>query len=144
VDLSRLLPDWIVPGLWLLGVALVTLLLVHGRRLGPLVVEPLPVTIKALESTTSLGRLYERARDRDHAADLLAAGSARRLGPLLGLGDSESARADLIAALADRTGRRTEDLAGLFSHPRTRIRTDADLVALAQDLHRLEEEVRTR
>lgn len=144
VDLSRLLPDWIVPGLWLLGVALVTLLLVHGRRLGPLVVEPLPVTIKALESTTSLGRLYERARDRDHAAGLLVAGSARRLGPLLGLGDGEAARADLVAALAERTGRRTEELAALLSHPRPRIRTDADLVTLAQDLHRLEEEVRTR
>lgn len=142
VGISRLLPDWLVPSLWLVGVAALSLLLVRGRRLGPLVVEPVPVTIKALESTTSLGRLYEQARDRAHAGDLLVAGTARRLAPLLGMADG-AARADLVVAIAERTGRRTEEIAALLpEHARQVVRTDADLVRLAQDLHRIEEEVR--
>ena len=39
-------------------------LLWRGRRLGRLVVEPLPVVVQAVESTESRGRLYRRARDR--------------------------------------------------------------------------------
>lgn len=144
VDLGRLLPDWLIPSLWLIGVATLTWLLVRGRRLGPLVVEPVPVTIKALESTTSLGRLYERARDRGHAAELLVAGSVRRLAPQLGLAAGADRR-DVVTALAERTGRRTEELTALFpDSAATVVRTDADLVALAQNLHRLEEEVRNR
>lgn len=146
VGLSRLLPPWLVPSLWLLAVATLALLLVRGRRLGPLVVEPIPVTIKALESTTALGRLYEQARDRVHAADLLVDGTARRLGLALGLAEY-SPRADLARAVADRTGRGLAEVSALLpdrGRIAESIRSDADLVALAQNLHQLEEEVRTR
>ena len=146
VRLSRLLPDWLYPSLWLLGVATLALLLVRGRRLGPLVVEPVPVRIKALESTTGLGRLYEKARDRTHAAGLLVDGSARRLAPLLGLPDGV-ARAELARVVAERTGRPVAEVSALFPEPATiatQVRSDADLVALAQNLHRTEEEVRSR
>jgi hypothetical protein len=146
IGVSRLVPGWVGPGLWLLGIAAVILLLVRGRRLGPLVVEPLPVAVKALESTTALGRLYERARDRAHAADLLVEGAARRLTTAVGLGDRAS-RTDLVEAVATRTGRPVSAVAGLLA-PRdvltTTIRRDTDLVELAQSLQQLEEEVRTR
>lgn len=146
VGLSRLLPDWLVPALWLLGIATLALLLVSGRRLGPLVVEPVPVTIKALESTTALGRLYEQARDRPHAADLLVTGTARRLGPLLGLAEN-TPRTELVRATAERTAWSVAEVAALLPDRdaiKASVRSDTDLVALAQNLHRLEEEVRTR
>lgn len=146
VGLSRLLPDWLIPSLWLLAVSAGALLLWRGRRLGPLVTEPVPVTIKALESTTALGRLYERARDRPHAARLLIEGSAGRLASHLGLSASLT-RDELVRAVAAETGRPVEAVTTLLPEPsriRESVRSDADLVTLAQNLHHLEEEVRTR
>ncbi|MGO4256140.1 DUF4350 domain-containing protein [Marmoricola sp. RAF53] len=145
VDLSRLLPDWLVPTAWLLGVAALALLIQRGRRLGPLVVEPVPVTIRALESTASLGRLYEKARDRSHAAALLVEGTAERLAARLGTAPTAT-RAELVRAVAARTGRPVARVAELLPEPAdipAHVRSDTDLVALAQDLHQLEEEVRT-
>lgn len=145
VSLSRLLPPWLVPSLWLIGIATLALLLVRGRRLGPLVVEPVPVTIRALESTTSLGRLYEKARDRDHAAALLVAGTAERLAVRLGTAPTAT-RAELVRAVAARTGRpvaRVEALLPEAAGTTHHVHSDTDLVALAQDLLQLEEEVRT-
>lgn len=137
--IGRLLPRWLVPSLWLVGLALAALLLQRARRLGPLVTEPMPVTIRALESTTALGRLYEQARDRDHAAALLAAGTAGRLRVLLGVSPASGAD-DLVRAVAARTGRGITQVAALLAGS---ARTDAELVALAQELTQLEEEVRT-
>ena len=82
---GRLLPDWIVPGLWIAGaIAMLALLLWRVRRLGPLVIEPLPVDGKAIETTRSRGRLYRKAGDRAHAAEALrraARTPARRPAP---------------------------------------------------------------
>jgi len=136
---GRLLPRWLVPSVWLLGIAALALLLQRARRLGPLVTEPMPVTIKALEATTALGRLYEKSRDRWHAAELLVDGTLGRLRRTLGAAPGAS-RDDVVRAVAMRTGRPVDQVAGLFD---TLVRTDADLVALAQELTQLEEEVRT-
>lgn len=136
---GRLLPRWLVPSVWLLGIAAVALLLQRARRLGPLVTEPMPVTIRALESTTALGRLYERARDRWHAADLLIEGTTRRLRQQLGTSPSAT-REELVRAVATRTGRPAEQITGLLERV---VKNDADLVALAGELTQLEEEVRT-
>jgi hypothetical protein len=136
---GRLLPPWLVPSVWLLAIAAVALLLQRGRRLGPLVTEPMPVTIRALESTTALGRLYERARDRWHAADLLVEGTVRRLRSTLGTSPT-APREDVVRAVAVRTGRPVQQVASLLDRV---VRTDADLVALANELTQLEEEVRT-
>ena len=72
-ELAAVLPDWLVPALLLVAVAAVLALLWQGRRFGPLVVEPLPVTVRADETEASRGRLYPAARDRQHAADVLRA-----------------------------------------------------------------------
>ena len=71
VSLRTLLPEWIFPGLWIAGATVLALLLWRVRRLGPLVTEPLPVTVKAIETTQSRGRLYRKAGDRAHAAQAL-------------------------------------------------------------------------
>jgi hypothetical protein len=144
-DVGRLLPPWLVPAAWLLCIAALALLLQRGRRLGPLVVEPVPVTIRALESTTALGRLYEKARDRRHAANLLVEGTAGRLRQLLGAAPSAT-REELLRAIALRTGRSVEQIRALLPDPvaiEKNVRSDADLVTLAQELTQLEEEVRT-
>lgn len=143
VGLSGLLPDWLAPGLWMLAAAAVAFLLWRGRRLGPLVTEPLPVAVKALESTTALGRLYERARDREHAASLLVAGTVGRLAAGFGLGPG-AGRDAVAQVLAARTGWTPDHIrARLPAGPdlTKRARRDTDLVALAHDLRKLEDEV---
>jgi hypothetical protein len=136
---GRLLPKWLVPSVWLIAIAAIALLLQRGRRLGPLVTEPMPVTIKALESTTALGRLYEKARDRGHAATLLVDATLGRLRIALGSAPGAT-RDDVVRAVAMRTSRSVQEVADLLGND---VRTDADLVALAQELTQLEEEVRT-
>ena len=85
-SLRAQLPGGLVPALWLLAVAVLATMLWRGRRLGPLVVEPLPVVVKAVESTRGRGRLYARVRDRPHAAGILRAATRRRLAARLRLG----------------------------------------------------------
>jgi hypothetical protein len=72
-ELSTVLPGWLSPALLLAAVAALLALLWQGRRFGPLVVEPLPVTVRADETEASRGRLYRAAKDRRHAADALRA-----------------------------------------------------------------------
>ncbi len=76
--LAELVPPWLVPGVVLLGGALLATMLWQGRRFGPLVVEPLPVTVRADETETSRGRLYRAAGDPQHAADALRADARAR------------------------------------------------------------------
>ncbi|WP_188037600.1 DUF4350 domain-containing protein, partial [Actinotalea sp. JY-7885] len=75
---GSLLPDWTGPVGLLAGFLVVVLALWRGRRLGPVVTEPLPVTVRAAETTLGRGRLYRRGRSRGHAAASLRAGMARR------------------------------------------------------------------
>ena len=82
---APLAPAWVQPALWLLGSAVLALCLWRGRRLGRLVVEPLPVVVRAVETTESRGRLYRRARDRGRAVAVLQAATTRRLTSYLGL-----------------------------------------------------------
>ncbi|MCW2793060.1 MAG: secreted protein, partial [Nocardioides sp.] len=61
VSLATLLPRWVRPGVWLGGAAMIALVLWRGRRFGALATEPLPVVVKAIETTRSRGRLYRKA-----------------------------------------------------------------------------------
>ena len=79
VGISSLLPPSLVPGLYLLLASTLGLILWRGRRLGPLVTEPLPVVVRAAESTQSRGRIYRRTGDRRHAAAILVDAARRRL-----------------------------------------------------------------
>ncbi len=141
LGVGELVPDWVEPGLWLLGLVVVGTMLWRGRRLGPLVSEPLPVTVSAIESTQSHGRLYRKSRDRPHAAAVLREASRSRLAQQLALpGGSDSAT--LTRALAARVGRPLPELDALLSPSSPPPTTDRDLVELATRLTALEREVR--
>jgi hypothetical protein len=137
-SVSAQLPRGLFPALWLVVAAVGATMLWRGRRLGPLVVEPLPVVVKAVESTQGRGRLYRRVRDREHAAAVLRAATVRRLVVRLRLP---------VATGPDRLARVVADLTGnpvdtvrevLATRP---VGDDAALTRLAGDLARLEREV---
>lgn len=129
-------PAWTGPALAILSVAIVALALVRGRRLGRLVREPLPVVVRAIETTESRGRLYRRAGDTGRAAAVLRAATADRLGRRLAVAPA-TGRAGLVPAVAVATGRPTDEVAGILFGPAPR--DDAALIHLAQQLTDLEE-----
>ncbi|WP_298460371.1 DUF4350 domain-containing protein [uncultured Cellulomonas sp.] len=136
--LGDLVPPWAaLLGLQALVVAAVAAVW-RGRRLGRLVTEPLPVTVRAAETTRGRGRLYRRARAYGHASAALRAGTASRAATRLGLPRSAGAPA-VIDALARATGRPTDEIAGLLYGPPPT--DDAGLTRLARRLDDLESEV---
>ena len=137
--LSAILPPWLGLASVAVGLALLAMMFWRGRRLGPLVVEPLPVTVKAVESTVGRGRLYSRARDRDHAARNLRDATAVRLAEHLSL-PRGTGLDQLVPVVAMRIGRPTAEIRGLLE-PRP-VPDDAALTLLAQQLTELEREVR--
>jgi hypothetical protein len=139
VGLGALLPDWLGPALWLVTLAAVGLVVWRARRLGPLATEPLPVVVKAIETTRSRGRLYRRSRDRAHAADTLRAATRRRLRERLRLGAGDEMA--LLREVARRTDRSLDEVVALLG-PAPPPPTDSALVALATDLTVLDQEVR--
>ncbi|WP_134766939.1 DUF4350 domain-containing protein [Nocardioides sp. 1609] len=141
VDVWSLVPDWIRPGLAVVVLAVVGLIFWRGRRLGPLAIEPMPVAVKAIETTRSRGRLYRRAGDRAHAAGALRAATRSRARDRLGLGAGTD-EAALVRDLARHVGRHEADLAALVGSGGPVPGTDRDLIALAHALTALEEEVR--
>lgn len=138
--LDDLAPGWArFLGPWLLLVAVVAIIW-RGRRHGPLVFEPLPVVVKAVETAEGRARLYQDSRAVDQARDNLRAGLLVRLSGKLRLGPGATAE-DTIAAAA-RLLRR--DAAGVRALVNERPTTEARLVAWSQALEKLEKEVMTR
>lgn len=141
VSLWTFAPNWIPPALWLLLLAAVTLVLWRGRRLGRLATEPLPVVVRAVETTRSRGRMYRSADDRAYAAAALRAAARRRLAEHLRLGRGAT-EADVITAVAHHTGRREDEVGLRLASTGFAPTTDQGLVRLAQDLAQLDREVR--
>lgn len=141
VSIGSLLPDWIGPGLGLGALVMIAVIVWRGRRLGALATEPLPVVVRAVETTHSRGRLYRRAGDRAHASRTLRAAARTRLGERIGLGAAEDPDA-LMRSVATRTGRDPREITALLSPDATHPTTDHDLITLAQELDRLDREVR--
>jgi hypothetical protein len=138
-SLAAQLPGGLAPALWLVAASVVATMLWRGRRLGPLVVEPLPVAVKAVESTQGRGRLYRRVRDRAHAAAILRSASTGRLAGRLRLPAGTDATR-VAAAVAEATGadpRAVHEV--LVTRPvtddRTLTRLAADLAALEREVH---------
>jgi hypothetical protein len=138
--LSELLPGWVQPVAWQLLIAALFAAWWRGRRLGRVVTEPLPVVVRAAETTEGRARLYRRGRARDHAADTLREATAVRLRQRLNLPVDAGVPA-LSEAVAARTGRSTADVANLLGGPEPA--GDAALVSLADELDALEMEVRS-
>jgi Domain of unknown function (DUF4350) len=134
----QLVPPWLKTALVQVGIAVALLALWRGRRLGPVVAEPLPVVVRAAEATEGRGRMYQRARARDRAAGLLRGAARNRLAPRVGLSRTAEPGA-LVAAVATRVGRPEIDVHALLlgGVPAD----DRSLVALADDLDALEGQV---
>ncbi|WP_122263443.1 DUF4350 domain-containing protein [Ornithinimicrobium cerasi] len=130
------LPPSMTPAVIVLAAAALVLALWRGRRLGPVVVEPLPAVVHAAQTTRSRGRLYREARDRRHALAALQAGARHRLAARTGL----PPRADpdsLVRAVAAATGRPAPEVRRLLTDPTAA--DDAALVTTARELRSLEE-----
>jgi len=138
--LDDLAPGWArFLGPWLLLVA-VTAIVWRGRRHGPLVFEPLPVVVKAVETAEGRARLYQDSRAIDQARDNLRAGMLARLSTKLRLGPGAGAE-DVVAAAARLLGR---DPATVRTLVNERPATEARLVAWSQAMDKLEKEVMTQ
>jgi hypothetical protein len=137
--IGSLTPGWVSPVIVLLLVAGIAAGIWRGRRFGPLVAERLPVTVRGTETTEGRARLYARGRDAGHAADELRFAAIPRMARLLGLGDGSTVQA-IAGAVAARTATDPAEVRRiLFDETPT---TDRQLVALADDLRRLETALR--
>lgn len=135
--LNELAPDWVAfAGPWLATVALLAILW-RGRRLGPLVFEPLPVIVKAAETAEGRARLYQDSRAVARAADNLRAGSLMRLARHFRLGPDATAEAVVDAAARHGT-RQPAELRRIMLEYRPR--TEGELVQWAQQIDKLEKE----
>lgn len=110
----------------------------RGRRLGRVVVEPLPVVVRATETTRGRGRLYRRGRAYAHAAAALRAGTISRVAGRIGLPRTATG-AEVVDALARATGRPPAAIDSLLYGPPPT--DDESLVTLTQALDTLESEV---
>lgn len=133
-----LFPQWAVATLlWSLPVALVALL-VYGRRMGPLAVEPLPVIVPAAETVRGRSALLQRAGARAEALSDLRAAALVRLGRRLALPpDAPAAEvAARAAAVAGLDPAWTEAVL-LTEHPHD----DETLIRISIDITTIESEV---
>jgi hypothetical protein len=130
--------DWYLPLVVLLLLVGVAAALWRGRRMGPVVVEDLPVEVRSSETMEGRARLYERSGSRDHALGTLRAATVTRLSRILGL--SRTATIDeVVNACAAITGRDPVALDALLrSAP---ARDDREFVRLSDDLLWLEHDL---
>jgi hypothetical protein len=140
VSARSLLPDWLGPALWMLGLAGAGAVVWRSRRLGPLAHEPLPVAVKAVETTRNLGRLYRRSGDRTHAAGALRQASRTRLAERLRLSRRVPAE-QLVTDVAARTGRPIAEIDALIGPYAPAPHDDRGLTDLARRLNELDREV---
>lgn len=142
-SLTDLLPSWVRASVAMAFVALVLVALAAARRLGPVVPESLPVVVRAAETTEGHARLYQRVRARDRAAEVLRDAARSRLAAALGHATGVSEES-LVAAVADRSGRPSQAVADLLVGDPSDPGPDDDdaLIRLADELDRLEQEVR--
>ncbi|PZQ89744.1 MAG: DUF4350 domain-containing protein [Leifsonia xyli] len=130
--------DWYLPLVVLLLLVGVAAAVWRGRRMGPVVVEDLPVEVRSSETMEGRARLYERGRSRDHALATLRTATLARLARTLGLGRTAS-DPEIIAATAATTGRDPATLAFLLqSAPAS---DERSFVALSDALLQLEQEL---
>lgn len=141
-----------------LALFVLLLALARGRRLGPPVPEPLPVSVPAIETALGRGRLWRAAQARDAAADSLRAGARGRLASRLGVGGDTAGgrgaqpdRDALVQRVAASAGRPAAEVSRVLYGPDAngspaesapdRL-TDAALTHLAADLSALDRQVR--
>ncbi|MGO4434157.1 DUF4350 domain-containing protein [Paenarthrobacter sp. RAF9] len=139
--LNELAPRWLAfAGPWL-GLVAVLAIAWRGRRMGPLVFEPLPVVVKAAETAEGRARLYQDSRAIDRAADNLRAGTLTRLARHFNLGAHATAEA-IVDACSNRLGRPAPEVRSVLIDAIPA--TEGQLVQWAQQIERIEEEATAR
>lgn len=133
--IGALTPGWVTPVVILLILVFVAAAFWRGRRFGPLVVENLPVVVRAGETREGRARLYQRSSARLRAADALRIGAIGRLASLTGLSRAATA-AEVADAAAAAAGHDRAAVRALLIDDVPR--TDADLIALSDHLAELE------
>jgi hypothetical protein len=134
-SLDELTPSWVAG---VTGTVVVTAILAmfwRGRRFGPLVIEDLPVAVRASETMEGRARLYQRSGNRQRALDALRIGTVSRLAVAAGLSRHASVVevADTVAGLTGLDPRHVRSVL-LDAVPTS----DADLVSLSDHLLDLE------
>ena len=135
--LGDLTPEWVSAVAALLFLVAIAAAFWRGRRLGPLVIENLPVTVRASETMEGRARLYQKSAARLRALDALRVGTISRLGTLCGL-PSRASVDDVIVAVAALTGRKLPDVSALLRDADPA--SDAELVRTSDALLDLERE----
>jgi hypothetical protein len=140
-SLFALLPDRLLWALLQLAVVVVLVALWRGRRLGPVVAEPLPVVVPSAETVRGRARLLRAARAHGAAAAELRTATVRRVSDLLGLGP-DAPPAAVVDAVVARTDRPRADVDSVLygEDPHD----DEALVSLAADLDELESTMKGR
>ena len=136
--LGELTPTWVSPVLLLLVLTVIAAAVWQGRRLGPLVVENLPVTVRSSETMLGRARLYERSSSRLRALDALRIGTIQRLATLCGQPRTATVE-EITSAVAAIAGAQVGDIRTLLIDAIPA--TDAELVALSDALLVLERDV---
>jgi hypothetical protein len=136
--IAELTPAWVGAVSALLIVVAIVAAFWRGRRLGPLVVENLPVVVRASETMEGRARLYQKGAARLRALDSLRIGAVSRLATLCGLPRLATV-AEVIAAVTTATSRDPAGIRSLLlaAEPRT----DRELVRLSDELLELERAV---
>jgi hypothetical protein len=96
-------PAWTYVVAVLLAVAFLLYALARARRMGGPVVEPLPVVVRAGETVTGRGRLYQRARAREESLTTLRSAALSRMARLLRL-EPGTDRETIVATVAASSG----------------------------------------
>jgi hypothetical protein len=138
--IADLTPDWVTPVLTLLLAVFLAAAIWRGRRLGPLVVENLPVVVPSRETMEGRARLYQRSSARRRALDALRVGALGRIATALALSRTTSVE-DVVHAAAAATGRSADEVRNVLLDAVPE--SDAALVQLSDALTQLERDIRT-
>jgi hypothetical protein len=133
--IGELTGAWVTPALILLLITTIAAGFWRGRRLGPLVIERMPVVVRSNETVEGRARLYQRGSARLRALDALRIGAIARLAGACGLPRTATVD-DVIEAVAAATGEGSHGIRELLldADPAT----DRELVALSDALLDLE------
>lgn len=133
--IAELTPPWVSSVMVLLALTAVAAAFWRGRRFGPLVVESLPVTVRASETMHGRARLYQKASDYLHALDTLRMGTIDRLSALCGLPTAATVD-DVIRAVASSTGQQVSEVARIVRDAAPT--SETELITLSDALLKLE------
>jgi hypothetical protein len=136
--LGDLSPLWLTPAIALVVLGGIAATIWRGRRFGPLIIENLPVVVRASETMQGRARLYQSNSSRLHALDALRIGTVSRLATACGLPRAATVE-EVVSAVAAVVSSDIHSVRALLID--TVPHTDRELVSLSDDLLELERSV---